>query len=119
MRPSGASKLSPASGTGASPTIKGRSSTPSTKDCAAAGGIDRRARPRSSAESPVHRMSALPPLAIEGGAAGLDDAGDPALAHAARARLALAVVDGEAVLEIAELAIRPAMVAQARAAGLD
>ena len=36
-----------------------------------------------------------------------------------RARLALAIVDAEIVLEIAELAIGPAVIAQRRAAGRD
>ena len=40
-------------------------------------------------------------------------------AAARRARLALAVIDAEVVLEIAELAVGAAVVAQRRAAGLD
>ena len=52
-------------------------------------------------------------------AAGLHDAPDRAAAAGRRAWLALAVIDAEIVLEIAELAVGAAMVAQRRAAGRD
>src|SRR5690348_5346737 len=57
--------------------------------------------------------------AEEGRASGLDDAANRAAAAARRARPSGAVVDAEIVLEIAELAIGAAMIAQRRAAGLD
>ena len=49
----------------------------------------------------------------------LDDAGDRPVAAAARAGGAFAVVDGEGMLEIAELAVGLTVVAQRRAAGFD
>src|SRR5690606_15251942 len=57
--------------------------------------------------------------AIEGGAAGLDDARHRAAAASPRARMPLAVVDAERMLEIAERAVGADMVAQRRAAGFD
>src|SRR5439155_26612437 len=60
---------------------------------------------------------------VESRAAGLDDATDAAGARqhavAARAGLPGAVIDGEALLEIAELARGLDVVAQGRPAGLD
>src|SRR5262245_60621581 len=64
-------------------------------------------------------VSALAHRTIEGRAAGLDDAPDGAGAARRRARLALMVIDPEAVLESAERAVGLAVVAQRRAAGLD
>src|SRR5580704_10224858 len=62
---------------------------------------------------------ALADWAIEGGAAGLRLAADQAWAVASGTGLALAVVDGEIVLEIAELAIGADVIPQRRAAGSD
>jgi len=64
-------------------------------------------------------MLLLAGRAIKGGAPGLHDALDPALAAAGDAGLAFAVVDPEIVLESAEFAVRALMVAQRRPAGLD
>src|SRR4051794_23914864 len=64
----------------------------------------------------VNRLSVLAFRAIEGRTAALDEAPDR---PAARARLALAIVDREAFREIAELAVGGSEVAQGRAAGLD
>ena len=57
--------------------------------------------------------------AVEGRAAGLDDAAHPLGAIARGARVAFATIDGPAVLEIAELAIGLDIIAQRGAAGLD
>src|SRR5438094_23936 len=65
------------------------------------------------------RQSFLAARAIEGRAAGLDDAADSAAAARPQARLVLTVIDGEAMLKDAKLAIGPSMVAQGRPAGLD
>ena len=59
------------------------------------------------------RQSFLAARAIEGRAAGLDDAADSAAAARPPARLALTVIDGEAMLKDAKLAIGPSMVALA------
>src|SRR5262249_56670067 len=52
-------------------------------------------------------------------AAGLHHAPDGAVAARRGARLALAVVDTEVVLEVSELAVGAAVIAQRGAAGLD
>src|SRR5262245_24028943 len=65
------------------------------------------------------RPSALTVWAVEGRPAALHDALDLALATAAEARFALAVIDREVMLEIAELAVGPRIIAQGRAASLD
>src|SRR5579883_868424 len=64
-------------------------------------------------------QSTLTPRTIEGGAARLYDSEDAAFAARLRAGGALLVVDLEAMLEIAQRAVRLAMVAQGRAAGGD
>src|SRR5215217_5837228 len=69
---------------------------------------------------PGNRRSApLAARAVEGRAARLDEPPHGRAAALGRAALALAVVDPEAVLEIAERAVRLRVVAQRRATGLD
>src|SRR5262249_30207511 len=65
------------------------------------------------------RCSLLAHRAKERRAAALPDALDGAVAAARDARLALAVVDPEIVLEQPDLAVGAAMIAERRAAGLD
>src|SRR4051812_24784697 len=67
-------------------------------------------------ERPSRSTLVLAPGAIEGRAAALDDALDRSPASAG---LALTVVHGEALREIAQLAVRAGEILQARAAGLD
>src|SRR5215204_5426727 len=69
---------------------------------------------------PGNRRSApLTARAVEGRAARLDEPPHGRAAALRRAALALAVVDAERMLEIAERAVRLRVVAQRRAAGLD
>src|SRR5262249_53025805 len=67
----------------------------------------------------VPRLLALAHRAKERRPAGLDHAPDGAIAARRRAAFAGAVVDAEIVLEIAELAVGAAMIAQRGAAGGD
>src|SRR5438874_12210636 len=67
-------------------------------------------------ERPLRSTSVLAPGAIEGRAAALDDALDRS---AACARLSLTIVHGEALGEIAELAVGAREILEARPAGLD
>src|SRR5690606_17634961 len=57
--------------------------------------------------------------AVEGGAAGLDEAGDRSGAARGDAGLPLSVVDLEGMLEIAKRAVDPGMIAQGGAPRLD
>ena len=69
--------------------------------------------------SPTSAGLFLADRAEEGGASVLHDAAHGAVAARRRAGLTLAVVDPEMMLEIAEIAVGAAVIAQRRTAGLD
>src|SRR5712671_3854107 len=131
MRPAAASKATTVSLTTFTPGTSGRSSTPAMKAVRSAPVPGRRAaagrapgeRGRGRASAWLLSSLALTAGTVESRAAGLDDAADAAGAReravAARAGLPGAVIDGEAVLEIAELARGLDVVAQGRPAGID
>src|SRR5690242_19120067 len=73
----------------------------------------------AGAQSEAQDISLLAHRAEEGRSPALDDTLDGPGASRRDAALAGAVVDPEMMLEIAELAVRAAVIAQRRAAGLD
>src|SRR5262245_52637148 len=118
MRPPGASNTVPSPASGRKPGIRGRSLVPATNASAARAGETSRARKRTSRRRAADMGALILPLAfgaIKGRAAALHDPLDGRLA--ARAGLALLVVDHPLGLEIALLAVGVDVVARRGAAG--
>src|SRR5579863_1840999 len=117
MRPSGLSNTTAEPATDSSPGINGRSSVPGTNPSACAtNGAAISTSTRSSHRIGRRVDSTLPLGTVKCRTARLDDALDAGAAVAARTAFAFAIVDGEVALEIAELARRVDIIAQARAA---